>query len=143
MANVTVTTKVQITNPLGDVEPITAALYTQSYTARLDQTYSLSDTVAVTAWDPTAATAAATNFDFLYIETDATAGVHAEFVTNKGSTAAATDTKLVMKNLPFLLGSDDSFSASGFAGSLDVIDKISFVNPTNGTTVSVRLILLT
>ena len=143
MANVTVTTKVQITNQLGDVEPITSALFTQSYTARFDQTYSLSDTVAVTAWDPTAATAAATNFDYLYIETDATAGVHAEFVTNKGSTAAATDTKLVMKNLPLMLGSDDSFSASGFAGALDVIDKISFVNPTNGTTVSVRLILLT
>lgn len=143
MASVTVTVKAQITNPLGDVEPITSAVYTQTFTAKYDQTWSISDTVAVTAWDPTAATAAATNFDFLYIETDATAGVHAEFVTNKGSTAAATDTKLVMKNLPLMLGSDDSFSASGFAGSLDVIDKISFVNPTNGTAVSVRLILLT
>ena len=146
MAQIQVVTRVTIDDEFGGIEPLPVSTFTQTYTEMYRQTFSLATTAPAVAWNPVSASAAVTAFAVLYARTDATAGVYLELGTDSSGTGAAWNSHLVMKDIPFILGADDSYqdnsTTAAFGNVLGVVDKIRLLNPTASTTVSVKLILL-
>lgn len=82
-------------------------------------------------WNPTVTGDAISDFKFLAIMADG--AVDVELTTNEGDANEELATNRLTKDLPLLLGSDDSFynhsASDAFSGTLDVIDKIRIDEP--------------
>lgn len=96
-------------------------------------------------WNPTLAGSAAlpTSFVFLMLVSDE--DVMVEFTTNEGDADEKIYTMALAANVPFLLGSDESYfnyTTDPFTeGTLDVIDKIRCINLSDDTDALVQVVL--
>ena len=119
-----------------------------TYTSKHEAEKTISDTTAVTLWDPINDAVGATVFSVLWFNTNATAGVDLEFGCGATDTAVNFWSHRVVDGLPFVLGDDGAFrNQTTTTGALTAatdfvnINRIRVVNPTASTTVTVHLIL--
>lgn len=148
MAQITIQTAVAVDDLFSGKLPVRTSK-TVTYTSKHDVEKTITDTTAVTLWDPISDAVGATVFSALVFWTNATAGVDLEF--GCGATSASVNfwSHRVVADLPFLLGDDGGFyNQTTTTGALTAasdfvnINRIRAVNPTTGTTVVVRLIMM-
>lgn len=142
-----VKTTITDTDPFSSVEPTTKTL-TVAYTQKQEIVLSLSDTVAVTAWDPLTSTSAVQDFDGLTVLSDGTVDIELGANTSSAATMGAQFwVERIAANAIKVLGADDSFgvhlTSAALGQTAAVINKIRFVNPNASTTVNVLLKLVT
>jgi len=135
------------TDPFSAEAPITKTV-SISYTSKLDQTFSLTTTDVVTVWDITSVTAPVADFDAAYFLADGDCDVELGANTDDTSTDAAQFcTHRLTTDAALFIGADDSYgdhtTDAAFGATLDTTDRIRLLNPTTGTTVNVRVILVT
>lgn len=148
MAQVTVTTKITVDGVFSNKD-VTSTSYSDTFTEKFDKEFTLTDTSAVTLWDPINTATQVTDFTTLICITDATAGVDIEF--GCGATAASVNfwSEQVKSDLPIFKNSSTSFrnqttTSGALTAATDAvqINSIRAVNPTTSTTVTVRLLLV-
>ena len=144
MAKILFETKISIT----DTSNATISIPTMkslSFTAKEDKEFVVAASGTQTLWDTTTdSTEATSDFDFLYIIANST--IDLEFTTNEGHASEELCTMRVIKDVPFILGADDSYydhsASDAYAGTLDVIDKIR-AKEVDASSVTIRMILAT
>lgn len=105
------------------------------YTARGGGRFALTADQTRTIWDPTVeATEATTDFDFLIAFSDGT--VDMELTANEGHASETISTVRLASDVPFMLGADDAYYNGGFAGTLDVIDKLRLDEPSSAARIA-------
>ena len=97
-----------------------------TYTAlneKSGKTIDLAASGTVTIWDPTVdAGETVQGFEYLFVKSDK--DIHVEFTINEGHASETVFTVKVPAGRWVLLPSDVAYYNGGFAGTLDVIDKV-------------------
>ena len=135
---VTITTTITVTDDdSGQSETLFNKSKQIAFTARGGGRYALTADQTRTIWDPTVeATEATTDFDFLVAFSDGI--VDMEFTTNEADANENLSTRRLVADVPYMLGADDAYAGAtpGFAGTLDVIDKIRLDEPSSAARIA-------
>lgn len=111
---------------------------------RVEYYRSLATATTITPWTGTDSSAAISNFDFLYLESDQ--NVFLELTADSGGEVGTVVFAIeVQASRPFMLCSDDAYAiytANFSTGTEDLIDRVRIRN-VSGTTANVRLLLVT
>ncbi len=146
MAQIQITTIVTITDEKSQPKRMVTRKTITGLTAIEERDYAINSNSTRTIWDPTNVdTEVMTDFDFLFAWSDG--NVFLENVADIGADNGAESGVIkVVKDLPYMLGSDDSFAnytaGAGTAGTADVIDKL-IVNEAAGSARKLKVIMAT
>ena len=120
--------------------------YPMTATAWVERDYSIADATTQNAWDPLAVdNEVVSDFDLLIVRSDQTVHLE-EVVDDGGEVGKVVFSQPIVKDLPFMLGADDSYANPGaddaFSGTLDLIERLRIRND-SGSTAAVKIILAT
>lgn len=146
MAQAIIKTILEIADPIRPVNSPSILEFTKSfpYTKKFHQIYDIAVSTSINIWTGASEPASGVQtFDFAIFIVNG--NVDIEFTANDGDANEELDTKRVIKNVPLILGADDSYynhsASDAFGGTIDIIDKIRANNPSSTETVGLEVFL--
>ena len=136
MGSIRVKGEIVVTRDSGEDAPIPFD-FTRTFTAIDDKVFTIGTNATRTLWDTTGAETAVDEFDFMLMLASGTLDVE----TTASSSSDLGSFRLV-KDLPTMLGADDTSGALAIAGAnLETFVKLRADEPLGSATVSLRMIV--
>ncbi len=136
MGSIRVKGEIVVTRDSGEDAPIPFD-FTRTFTAIDDKVFTIGTNATRTLWDKTGAETAVDEFDFMLMLATGTLDVE----TTASSSSDLGSFRLV-KDLPTMLGADDTSGALAIAGAnLETFVKLRADEPLGSATVSLRMIV--
>ena len=138
MSQIEIVTYIYIDGKLVNGRPYRAHI--TGLTSVEEKDYAIAADGTQVAWDPdNESSDAASDFDFMMAVSDG--DLDLETTTKEGDANEELGSVRLYKNLPFMLGRDDSYynhsASDAFGGTLDVIDKVRADKPSSSPVSSV------
>lgn len=145
MGQIKVKTMIELTDSKGFTKNHNYVYNNASLTNYYEDFITVGASTTAVIWDPTSWTGFnLTDFDFMALISNTE--LYIELTTNEGDANEEIATIELIKDLPYMLGSDTSYynhsASDAFAGTLDVIDKIR-AKEVNGNAATLHVILFT